>query len=277
MLRRGLQPLQRVASVAEQILDTNDFSRRVTVKTHARDVVGQVSQLLNRLLARVDGLLESQKRLLADTSHELRNPLTIIGADLDMLAHDLPAELRREVASEVKSEVERLARLLDGLLALSWTEQKLPLPREPVRLDVLAEELVGRNRRAHPDREINYQGVGPIYLLGDRDRLLQAASNLLANALRYTEGRIWVSVAQAGREGLLEVADEGPGIPADQHEAIWERFVRLDKVHKRGTGLGLPIVRAITEAHGGRVEVESRPGKGVLFRLRLPLEGSERH
>ncbi len=276
VLRHGLRPLKRLAQVAREILDTGDFSRRVPESSPQQDAVGSVARLLNRLLARVQGLLESQQRLLADTSHELRNPLTVIRTDIDLLARELPPDVRQEVAEEMAREVERMTRLVEDLLALSWADQKLPMRSEPVRLDVLAQELVERSRRSHPERKLEFHSVDAVCLQGDRERLLQAASNLVENALRYSRGAVRVRVYEKPGWAVLEVEDEGPGIPPEQQEAIFERFVRLDSSRSRstgGTGLGLPIVKALVEAHGGRVQLHSTPGKGSRFSFRVPLDG----
>lgn len=273
VLNQGLQPLRRVNQVARDILDTNDFSRRLVVQLPARDVVSSVARQVNRLLARVDGLLESQRRLLADTSHELRNPLMVMRTDVELLARELDPEMRAEVSQEILAEVDRMTRLVENLLALSWADQNLSLRREPVRLDVLAQELVERSRRAHPDRQLEFEGEG-VCLDGDRERLLQAAVNLVDNALIYTDGAVRVKVRQEGRQAVLEVADEGPGIPPEHLRDVFDRFVRLDVTRSRalgGSGLGLPIVKAMAEAHGGSVELESPPGQGACFRVRLPL------
>ncbi len=272
VLNQGLQPLRRVNQVARDILDTNDFSRRLQVQVPARDVVSSVARQVNRLLARVDGLLESQKRLLADTSHELRNPLMVVRTDVELLARDLAPDMRAEVAAEILAEVDRMTRLVENLLALSWADQNLSLRREPVRLDVLAQELVDRSRRAHPDRVLEFVGER-VCVVGDRERLLQMAANLVDNALIYTDGRVWVRVRQEEGMAVLEVRDEGPGIPPEDHVRVFERFVRLDVTRSRalgGSGLGLPIVKVMAEAHGGRVELES-DGPGALFRFRVPL------
>lgn len=269
VLNQGLQPLRRVNQVARDILDTNDFSRRLLVRNRPSDVVNQMAALLNRLLARVDTLLESQRRLLADTSHELRNPLMVLRTDVDLLARELPAEMRAEVATEILREVDRMTRLVEDLLALNWVDQKLSLRSEPVRLDVLVQELVERIARSHPERAIDFNGQR-VTLMGDRERLLQAAANLVENALHYSDGTVHVRVREAEGEGVLEVRDEGPGIAPEHHQAVFDRFVRLDE-KRRGSGLGLSIVKAMVQAHGGRVELESDTGKGALFRFRVPL------
>ncbi len=274
VLRQGLRPLKRLAQVAREILDTGDFSRRVPESSQEKDVVGSVARLLNRMLARVQGLLESQQRLLADTSHELRNPLTVIRTDIDLLARDLPSEVRQEVAEEMAREVERMTRLVEDLLALSWADQKLPLRCEPVRLDVLAQELVERSRRSHAGRKLEFQSPAPVCLQGDRERLLQAAANLVENALRYTQGAVRVRVYEKPGWAVLEVEDEGPGIPVEHQGRIFDRFMRLEPDRSRatgGTGLGLPIVKALVEAHGGKVQLDSTPGKGSRFSFRVPL------
>ncbi|NDD29668.1 MAG: hypothetical protein EB084_15525 [Proteobacteria bacterium] len=269
--------LRRVVRTAEEIVASGDASKRVEISQSEVDDAARIARAFNKGVERLEGILEAQRLMLADTSHELRNPLTVIRTNVDLLGKPLDEETRREVAEETEREIARLITLVEDLSLLSKT-QSTPLRLEPVRLDVLARETVDKMRvlAVHRTLSMDDGGAEPL-VLGNPERLRQVLVNLIGNALRYTEhgGNIVVSVGQRDDMGVVEVRDDGIGIAAEHLPRLFDRFYRIDSARARstgGSGLGLAIVKALAEAHHGRVEVESTLGKGSVFRVFIPLE-----
>ncbi len=237
----------------------------------------ELSLGLGRLLAQIEEKRQAQRRLVADTSHELRNPLTVIRTNLDLLGRDLEPQMRVEVYREAEQEVERMVRLVEELMLITTLDRTASLNRAPVRLDVLASELTARMQVAYPERVLELSATEEMTVLGDRDKLIQIAMNLIENAARYTldQGRIQVSLRAESGQAVLEVRDNGIGIDSKHFPYLFDRFYRVDPARSRasgGTGLGLPIVQLLTNLHGGEVRVASKPGEGSAFQVRLPLE-----
>jgi signal transduction histidine kinase len=223
---------------------------------------------------------DAQRQFLADTSHELRTPLTTLRGNLELLGRDLPPQERDEILAESKQEVDRMARLVRDLLLLAETGAEAA-PPEPVsiRLDLLAREVAQRVPGADAAR-VDFDDE-PVTVVGDEERLRQVIANLVENALRHAStqpGAVRVRVRRQPPNVLLEVEDDGPGIPRDALERVFDRFYRVDRGRSRaqgGTGLGLSIVRHVAEAHGGRAwAANRRGGSGALLSVELPAEPS---
>lgn len=275
-LHRGLAPLRRVAQTARYIARTGDVKRRVP-DPGSGDDVAQVALAFNSLVERVEQDLQTQLRLLGDTSHELRNPLTVILTDLDLLSRELDAETRAEVSAEANQEVQRLIRMVEQLLTLSWAEAHPVWQPETVRLDALLKRLAGRQTRAAEGQIRVTLPEQAVWVSGDPDRLSQIILNLLDNAIRHTPPGtpVHVKLERSGSRVLLSVRDEGPGIASPHLEHIFERFYRIDPSRNRGSGgagLGLPLAQALARIHGGELTVSSH--HGCSFTLDLPA-GSE--
>ena len=276
VVSRALDPLEEIAATAERIARTGDVS--VSVRPDGTTEARRLAVSFNRMIERLRRLLDTQRQLLADTSHELRNPLTVIRTDLDLLGRELDAETRQEVAAEAMEEAERMSRLVADLLFLSREEGAAIGPPEPVRLDQLAEETVERLTLLAPEHEVRMQQADPVVVLGNPDRLLQLVTNLIENAIRYTPagGHVAVTVARAGeRAARLDVSDDGIGISPEHLPRVFDRFYRVDPARGRatgGTGLGLAIVKYVAESHGGSVTARSEPGVGSTFSVTLPAE-----
>src|SRR5207244_4041144 len=217
------------------------------------------------------------RRFVADASHELRTPLTSIRGYAELFRRgaaehpdDLETAMRR-----IEDESARMSVLVDDLLLLARLDQGRPLEQEEVDLVALASDAVDDARAVSPDRPITFQTNGPVTVTGDEARLRQVTANLLANARVHTpEGtRVHVRVESTQEGARLEVADEGPGLDADEAAHAFERFYRADPARARaggGSGLGLSIVAAIAAAHGGRATLDTGPGRGAIFRVELP-------
>ena len=256
----------------EAYADTEEYQRLV--------------QVLNRMLQRLDSALEAQKRFTADASHELRSPLTALRGELEVAARRerSPEEYRRVIASAL-DEVKRLSRTAEDLLTLTRSEAGAAMA-QPRSIDPAdrARHAVGRlgRRIGEKDLDVRVTVRASVRAKVDPDLLDRLLWNLLENAVKFTppSGKVEVVVAGEDDEAVVEVRDTGPGIPAGEEEAIFERFHRLDssrtpgQSREGGTGLGLAIVRAIARLHGGSVMAENRPEGGAAFTLRLPLAGS---
>ncbi|HXH84579.1 MAG TPA: ATP-binding protein, partial [Candidatus Tectomicrobia bacterium] len=219
------------------------------------------------------------RRFAADAAHELRTPLTVLRGHLEVAlrADRSPEEYRRALATSL-GEVERLTRLAEDLLLLSRATAGLPGRREPVELAPLLSEVAADTARLAERRGVSVEVAPPtpLAVLGDAGALRRAAMNIAENAVRYTGagGRVTLSLRRDDGAAALTVADTGPGIDPADAERIFQPFVRLEAgraTNPDGSGLGLPIARSIALAHGGTLELQSAPGAGARFTLRLPL------
>ena len=274
---RVSRPLRRIADVAAQV-DAGDLHPRIHEPDSHGGEVRVLSHAFNHMLDRLTDAFAGQHAFVADASHELRTPLTVIAGQLEVLAaQPQPSgEEVRRVERLVRAEIARTSRLVDDLLLLAKAEQTQLLRIEPIDIEPYVQELWdGTSLLA--DRLFELAPVPTGTLRADPDRLAQALRNLLSNAIAHTapgEGLVRLAVERAGADRLrFVVEDDGPGIPPDQRERVFDRFHRTDTARDRasgGSGLGLAIVRAIAEAHDGRVAVGHRPGNGTKIELELP-------
>ncbi len=217
------------------------------------------------------------RRFVGDASHELRTPLTSIRGYAELFrrgAADRPEDLAKAMR-RIEEEADRMGSLVDDMLLLARLDQGRPLERQPVDLTRIARDAVDDARAVAPTRPIEYSPNGAIFVPGDEARLRQVMANLLQNANRHTPPGtpVHVRVVDDQTEAVIEVADEGPGMPTEDASRVFERFWRSDPSRTRasgGAGLGLSIVAAIADAHGGRAEVQSATGHGSIFRVHLP-------
>ncbi|HYU92299.1 MAG TPA: HAMP domain-containing sensor histidine kinase, partial [Actinomycetota bacterium] len=286
LVRLGLRPLEGIGATAGAIA-AGDLSRRVEPATE-RTEVGRLGLALNAMLAQIEAAFEERRasenrlrRFVADASHELRTPLTSIRGYAELFrrgADSRPEDLAKSM-QRIEAEAARMGVLVDDLLLLARLDQGRPLDRELVDLARIVEEAVDSARAVEPDRPIDLELHGPAWVSGDAGRLRQAVDNLLDNARVHTPASSRVRViAGPDDDGgvLLNVEDEGPGLPAQVATRAFERFYRGDPSRSRskgGAGLGLSIVAAIVEAHGGTVTVRSEEGAGATFEVRLPASG----
>jgi two-component system OmpR family sensor kinase len=259
---RGLRPLRRLAGGAAEIERTADPSQRLP-EPASSDEIGALTGVLNRMLSSLDRARASERRFLADASHELRTPVTALHGNVE---HALRHGADREVLADLRADAERLARLVDDLLVLERAGASQAAEPEAVQLDELIRETV----RSNGHSRVSVGELERAQVRGERDSLARALSNLIENALVHGPDGRPVTVALRVNTGraLLSVSDEGPGPAAEDRERLFERFWRgADAGARPGSGLGLSIVQAIAERHHGAVSVERS-----TFTIELPLE-----
>jgi two-component system OmpR family sensor kinase len=284
VIQRGLLPVDRMVETAAAIAE-GDLSRRVP-DSDPETELGRLGAALNEMLGQIEaGVREREagetklRRFAADAAHELRTPLTSLRGYAELYrrgALQTPDAIANAMG-RIEAEGARMARLVDDLLLLARTDQGRALVREPVDLVRLAREATDDFTAADPDRPFQRNFAPSAMVLGDPIRLRQAIDNLLANIRAHTPSgtRALVSVDRSGSWAEVTVADEGPGIPAEDQTRVFDRFWSGDPARGHtatgGTGLGLSIVDALVRAHGGSIQLRSAPGEGSVFTLRLPL------
>jgi len=276
LIGRALSPVKKVTATAQSIASSSDLSRRVNYHG-PKDEIGQLAATFDRMIEQLDGLLRSQRSFVADASHELRGPLTVIRGNLDLLKRNLGEEDRQESLRALEAEAGRMARIVNDLLILAEAESGPPERQQLVSLKDIVLDAQDRALLMAGDRRIVMERQDDLWVKGDAHKLDQLVWNLVSNAVKYTPdgGTITLSLFQEGDWARLEVTDTGIGIPPEHLPHIFDRFYRVDKARSRaggGTGLGLAIVKGIAEQHGGRVSVISEPGKGSTFTVWLKLE-----
>jgi signal transduction histidine kinase len=279
---RSLRPVEAIRSTVQGIT-AGGLDGRVPVPA-GDDEVSRLAVTMNSMLARLEASQRSQRRFVADASHELRSPV----ATLRAAAHVWRGQVDPEFAELVASESGRLEALVGDLLLLARADEGRLVGAGAVEVDldeVVEAEAVRVRAVSGGSPGVRVTTV-PARVRGDAGALTRAVRNLVDNAVRHAGGVVELAVAvedgdtaggPAGGTAVVTVADDGPGIPAGDRERVLERFVRLDESRQRGaggTGLGLAIVAEVAAAHGGSVEVGERPGGGASLRLRLPLDGS---
>jgi heavy metal sensor kinase len=280
LVRRALEPVERIARKAEAITQHN-LSERLPVM-RSGDELERLSVSLNHMITRLEDAIHGSKQFVADASHELRTPLTVMRGELESLAQDgqLGRETRETLGS-VLEEVERLADIVEGLFALSRLDAG-ETSAEWVRFDLaeLAATTADQMSLLAEDKRVSVacESSPGVTVEGDRARLKQVVVNLLDNAIKYTPsgGCVALSVRREGAYAVLDVTDNGIGIPAEALPHVFKRFFRVDGSRSReqgGAGLGLSIVKSICSAHGALIEVSSAPGRGSTFRIKQPLAG----
>ncbi|HWG02645.1 MAG TPA: HAMP domain-containing sensor histidine kinase [Trebonia sp.] len=292
LIRVSLAPLARIEATATAIVG-GDLSRRIDHPS-ARTEVGRLAGALNAMLGRIEAAyraraegearaLRSEEQLrqfVADASHELRTPLTSVRGLAEYGLQQGTAAPREELLrlmALIDGEASRMGRLVEDLLLLAKFDAGRSLDRAPVDLGSIAAQAVLAARIVYPSRAISLRAPDPVIIDADAERLRQIIDNLLSNALKHTPDESSVTVVVTTADvgwGQVTVADDGPGMTPQQASRVFERFYRADNSRARaygGAGLGLAIAAALTAAHGGEISVETEPGKGAAFHVRLPL------
>lgn len=278
LVRKALAPVVKTASSAEQITLHNLKERLPVARTG--DELERLTVSLNLMIARLEDALQYNRRFIADASHEMRTPLTIMRGELEAIVDAAGSDsVLQARAASVLEEVERLARIVEGLFAISRLDAG-EAQKEWVRFDLakLVTATAEQMCLLAEDKEIKVacRADNEVPIEGDRARLKQVVVNLLDNAIKYTPpgGHVRLSAFSEGNKAVFEVEDDGIGIPEDARPHIFERFFRVDKARSRemgGAGLGLSIVKSICAAHGGHVDFNSTEGHGSRFKVELPL------
>jgi signal transduction histidine kinase len=284
---RAMRPISALTATARQIAATGDPSRHMP-DPKVEDEVGELGRTLEQMLRSLDAArtereaaMKKQREFVADASHELRTPLTSVLANLELLQASLRApdqgEDRAMVDSALRSS-KRMSRLVGDLLLLARADAGRVGKHVPCDLAEIAGNVAVELAPLMGDRELDIDNQHTLSVTGNPDELHRMVLNLLDNASRHTPpgARIELHVRRVGDEAVVEVADDGPGIPPRLREQIFDRFVRgegpADTAVGPGSGLGLSIVRAVASSHGGTVEVGESASGGAQFRVRLPLQ-----
>lgn len=278
---RALEPVDRMITEVREITDGRTLHRRLAVPM-ARDELGRLAETLNQMMTRLERSFAALRRFTADASHELKTPLTVVRAGVEraITRPGVPPETLAPL-EETLQEVNRMTKLLDSLLTLARADEgRADLHREPVDLREIIEEAgeTGELLAEHAGVGIEIRlPSDPVVVAVDRSRMRQLALNLIENAVKYTPrgGQVSVELGSVDGRVTFTVADTGIGIAPGDLPHVFDRFWRADSARTRtseraGTGLGLAICKWIAEAHGGTIDVQSRPGRGTTFTVGLP-------
>ena len=277
LARSALRPVEMMSRTARRI-SAQDLTRRLPLRGTS-DELDHLAETLNAMFARLDAAFTHVRRFAVDAAHELRTPLTVLkgGIEVALRAERDPREYRDVLRSSLE-EVEQLIALAENLLLLSRLRMSTALPRHAVELETVLMEAVDTGvRLAHGHGVIVRLGaVEPVIVHGDHSTLRRALVNLVDNAIKYTKagGKVELSLERDGRLAVVTVSDTGVGMDPADAERIFEPFVRLDAARGSevvGAGLGLSIVHSIVLAHDGHLSVQTAPGVGSTFAIRLPL------
>lgn len=269
--RRALAPVERLRRESEAIT-ASDLHRRLP-EPERLDELGALARTLNSMLERLDTSQRRQQRFVSDASHELRTPVAALAGGLEVALRSPETVDWPEAAERAVAQARRLQHLIDDLLVLARIDEgAAPAATELVDLDDVVLEQVAA-LRVGARVPIDVGAVSSAVAVGDRQRLGQVVTNLLANAVRHAAAGVAVSVFERDGWSWVTVDDDGPGVPAAAREQVFERFARLEAARARdggGAGLGLAICRTIARAHGGEVGVADSPLGGARFWLRVP-------
>jgi len=287
LAKRAFDPIDKIIRTAQSI-SAQQLDKRLDVG-NVEDEVTRLSRTLNAMFDRIEEAFKLQKQFTTDASHELRTPLTILLGEIEVALSNprSPSDYQAILRSAVE-EIRRINNIVDELLTIARLEGgQLQLQKSPLRLDELLLDAISRTSAYASQRSIriNYEvqdnpveETEELYVEGDRDKLLSVFINLLDNAIKYSRDGAPIRVVQSGENGFarIKVMDSGTGIPSSDLPHIFDRFYRVDKSRsgdgaQRGSGLGLSIAKSLTEAHGGRIDIESRLGEGTVVTVQLPM------
>jgi heavy metal sensor kinase len=277
LARSALKPVDRMSRTARRIT-AEDLTRRLALRGTS-DELDHLAETLNAMFERLEEAFSHVRRFAADAAHELRTPLTALkgGIEVALRAQRSPQDYRTVLRSSLE-EVDRLIRLAENLLLLSRLRMSGPPSHEPVELEPLLMDVLDVGLRLADGRGVIVRigRVEPVTVAGDLSTLRRALLNLVENAIKYTHagGRVELSAERDGHQAVVAVRDTGVGMDPADVDRIFEPFVRLDPARASdtgGAGLGLSIVRSIVSTHAGTLSVQSAPGAGSTFTIRLPL------
>jgi signal transduction histidine kinase len=277
LTQRSFRPVRQVMQTARGIIETGQMSARV-ITPRTGDELDELVSLFNRMLEKNEALIRGMREALDNVAHDLRTPMARLRGTAEMAlqsASDNP-EACREALADSMEESERVLTMLKTLMDVSEAETgTMRLNSEPFDASSLVRDVLDLYQIVAEEKQVSLQAQAPegLVLEADRIRLQQVLANLVDNALKYTPagGRVEVSASADATRLWLAVKDNGMGIPEEELPRIWERLYRGDKSRsQKGLGLGLCLVKAVVQAHGGQVEVSSRPNEGSVFTVQLP-------
>ncbi|MFN2461525.1 MAG: sensor histidine kinase [Candidatus Velthaea sp.] len=272
----AINPIKRLTHAMAEI-GSDRLDRRI--ETRSKDEVGQLAAAFNAMLTRLQEAFARERQFISDASHELKTPLTVINANAQLLKRwgNAEPQVRDESIDAIIGESAELAGLVTGMLTLAKADSGDQIPKAPLAVNDIVSDVANHSRERAERKGLVLEAQvpdDPIVVVGETSLLRQLVSNLIDNAIKFTErGRVDVTVERRGAHAIIDVADTGAGISAETAERLFDRFFRGDASHSRvteGTGLGLAIVRSIARVHGGTVTARPRPAGGSLFSVTLP-------
>ena len=272
LVGRALRPVEQLRATVETI-SRSTLEQRVDVPP-SHDEVARLATTMNTMLERLQRSRDHERRFVSDASHELRSPLASIRAQLEVGdTIDTGAIDTGAIRAGVLADTIRLERIVGDLMELARSDETTTRPNGSVALDVVVADEITALQRSSPI-QITSAGIDDTVVRGRADALARVTRNLLDNAIRHAEGEVHVGLHHANGWAELTVDDDGPGVPVEAEQRIFDRFARLDESRDRttgGVGLGLAVVRAVVEHHGGTVGCARSPLGGARFLVRLPI------
>jgi signal transduction histidine kinase len=277
LTRSTLRPVYELIEVVQRITRTGRTDERVPARAPTGDAVDELIALFNTMLDRINALMTAMRDSLDNVAHDLRTPMARLRAVAEHGVKSGETTVQREALADCLEESDRVLSMLNTLMDISEAETGvLQLAREPVSLRTIVGDAIELYEDVADTKQVSVTlADGPdVVVSGASDRLRQVFANLIDNAIKYSAagGRVIVRITQEGQDALVRVEDTGAGIAPDDLPRIWERLYRADRSRtERGLGLGLSLVKAYVQAHGGQVSATSEPGGGSVFTIRLPL------
>ena len=277
--RRAFRPVRDILETVEDITGDGDLSRRVRIEEEHADTNDEIYKLagtFNEMFDELEKTFDQEKQFTSDVSHELRTPLAVIISQSDYAMED--EEYREKALEKINREARRMTTLVNRLLTLSRSDSgRLVLEKDRVDLSEVCEMVAEQQAIVAGEKDISIETdiAEGVTVTGDEAMIMRILLNLMDNAVKYgrKNGKVTLSLAEENGYAVCSVEDDGIGISEEDLEKIWERFYRVEASRsEEGAGLGLAMVAALTKAHGGDVDVTSKPGEGSKFKVSFPID-----